>query len=44
MDRGRNINDENNEFYNEYQQILNFDNNFDADDLEEEKIVQDLSN
>ena len=38
------LNDENNEFYNEYQQILNFDNNFDADDLEEEKIVQDLSN
>ena len=38
------LRDEDNEYYNDYQQILNFDENFNEDDLEEEKIVQDLNN
>ena len=38
------LRDEDNEYYNDYQQILNFDENFNEDNLEEEKIVQDLNN
>ena len=33
---------ESNEYYNEYQQILAFDTNFIDDDLDEEKILQNI--
>ena len=36
------LNNESNEYYNEYQQILGFDDNFSDDDLNEEKIIQNI--
>ena len=36
------LKNESNEFHNEYQQILNFDNNFNDEDLDEEKIIQKI--
>jgi hypothetical protein len=38
------LKDESNEYFSDYQQILNFDDNFNEDDFVEEKIVQDLNN
>ena len=38
------LKDESNEYHNDYQEILNFDDNFKEDEYEEEKIVQDLDN
>ena len=38
------LSDESCEFYDDYQQIMNFDNNFNGDDLVEEKIIKDLQN
>ena len=37
------LKDESNEYFDDYQQIINFDTNF-VDDLDENNIVQDLSN
>ena len=33
-----------NEYYHEYQQIISFERDYNWDDIEEEKIVQDLEN
>ena len=38
------LKDELYEYYNEYQQILSFERDYNWDDIEEEKIVQDLEN